>query len=76
MRRSRLRQTNPQVRLPKLYYVPFSIEDKYYPNMLKWTHSNAVMLEKIGTTPLSRSPKRSSRTISRSSKKISILQLR
>ena len=37
-----------EVKLPKLYYVPFPIEQKYYPNMLKWTHSNAVTLEKIG----------------------------
>ena len=43
-----LRQADLHVRLPKLYYVPFPIEDKYYPNMLKWTHSNAVTLEKIG----------------------------
>ncbi len=43
-----LRATNPGIRLPKLYYVPFSIDEKYYPNMLKWTHSNAVTLEKIG----------------------------
>ncbi len=38
----------PQVRLPKLYYLPFDIDKKYYPSMLKWTHSNAVVLEKIG----------------------------
>ena len=43
-----LRQTMPEVKLPKLYYVPFSIDQKYYPNMLKWTHANAVTLEKIG----------------------------
>jgi NTE family protein len=43
-----LRKTNPDVKLPKLYYVPFPIEDKYYPNMLRWAHSNAVTLEKIG----------------------------
>ena len=43
-----LRKTHPNVKLPKLYYVPFSIEEKYYPNMLRWTHSNAVRLEKIG----------------------------
>ena len=43
-----IRKVNPEVKLPKLYYVPFSIDQKYYPNMLKWTHSNAVILEKIG----------------------------
>jgi NTE family protein len=43
-----LRKQNPRVKLPKLYYVPFPIDEKYYPNMLKWTHSNAVALEKIG----------------------------
>jgi hypothetical protein len=43
-----LRKENPRVKLPKLYYVPFPVEEKYYPNMLKWTHSNAVTLEKIG----------------------------
>ena len=43
-----LRTKNPEVKLPKLYYVPFPIDEKYYPNMLKWTHSNAVTLEKIG----------------------------
>ncbi len=43
-----IRQANPNVKLPKLYYVPMPIEETYYPNMLKWTHSNAVTLEKIG----------------------------
>lgn len=36
------------VKLPGLYQVPLPIEQKYYPTMLKWTHSNAVTLEKIG----------------------------
>jgi NTE family protein len=43
-----LRTKNPEVKLPGLYYVPLRIDEKYYPNMLKWTHSNAVTLEKIG----------------------------
>jgi NTE family protein len=43
-----LRKANPNVKLPKLYYVPFAIEEKYFPNMLRWTHSNAVILEQIG----------------------------
>jgi NTE family protein len=43
-----LRRRRPEVKLPKLYYVPFTIDQKYYPNMLKWTHANAVTLEKIG----------------------------
>ena len=38
----------PEAKLPKLYYVPFDIDQKYYPNMLKWSHANAVILEKIG----------------------------
>jgi NTE family protein len=40
----------PEVRLPKLYRLPFSIDSGYYPNMLKWTHSNAVKLQEIGRT--------------------------
>jgi NTE family protein len=44
-----LRKKNQDVKLPKLYRVPFPmIDKKYYPNMLKWNHSNAVALEKIG----------------------------
>jgi predicted acylesterase/phospholipase RssA len=43
-----IRQQRPQVTLPKLYYVPFDIDREYYPSMLKWSHSNAVILEKIG----------------------------
>lgn len=43
-----IRQPRAPVRLPKLYYVPFDIDSKYYPSMLKWSHSNAITLEKIG----------------------------
>ena len=43
-----IRPPRPPVRLPELYYLPFDIDKKYYPSMLKWTHSNAVILEKIG----------------------------
>jgi predicted acylesterase/phospholipase RssA len=39
----------PGKRLPKLYRVPFdAIPKAYYPEMLKWTHSNAVTLQRIG----------------------------
>lgn len=44
-----IRREHPHVKLPKLYRVPFaSIDPTYYPNMLKWSHSNAVTLEKHG----------------------------
>ncbi len=43
-----VRRERPQVRLPKLYYVPFDIDRSYYPRMLSWSHANAVVLEKIG----------------------------
>ncbi len=34
--------------LPKLYRVPFDIDPRYYPNMLKWSHSNGATLQGIG----------------------------
>ncbi len=37
-----------KVDLPPLYRVPLPVPEKYYPAMLKWSHSNAVTLEKIG----------------------------
>jgi NTE family protein len=43
-----LRHQRPEINLPPLYRVPFTIDPKYYPTMLTWTHKNAVTLEKIG----------------------------
>lgn len=42
------RDRDEEIRLPALYRVPFAIDREYYPTMLKWTHANAVTLEKIG----------------------------
>lgn len=39
---------NPETRLPKLYRLPFAIKSDYYPEMLKWTHSNAIELQRVG----------------------------
>ena len=44
----RLRGQGRAVKLPALYRVPFAIDPKYYPKMLKWTHSNAITLEQVG----------------------------
>jgi predicted acylesterase/phospholipase RssA len=34
--------------LPPLSFVPFDVKESYYPSMPKWTHDNAVTLQKIG----------------------------
>ena len=39
---------DPATKLPALYRIPFSIDKTYYPEMLKWTYSNAITLQKIG----------------------------
>jgi hypothetical protein len=45
--------TNGPLKLPKLYRIPFNlppceIPPAYYPQMLEWTHSNAVTLQQVG----------------------------
>lgn len=42
------RERGEKIPLPALYRVPFAIDRGYYPKMLKWTHANAVTLEKVG----------------------------
>jgi len=38
----------PEARLPRLYRLPFAIDRRYYPEMLKWNHSNAIELQRVG----------------------------
>lgn len=45
--------TNGPLKLPRLYRIPFDfppcqIPPAYYPQMLEWTHANAVTLESVG----------------------------
>ena len=45
--------SNAALELPRLYRIPFdappcAIPSAYYPQMLEWTHANAVTLERIG----------------------------
>lgn len=42
------REPGQKIRLPALYRVPLAIDRGYYPTMLKWTHANAVTLERVG----------------------------
>jgi NTE family protein len=44
---------NGQLKLPRLYRIPFDrppcqILPEYYPQMLEWTHANAVTLQHVG----------------------------
>jgi hypothetical protein len=36
--------------LPPLFFLPFRIDESYYPTMLNWTHDNALKLHDIGYT--------------------------
>jgi predicted acylesterase/phospholipase RssA len=36
--------------LPPLFFLPFKVDESYYPTMLKWTHDNALKLHDIGYT--------------------------
>jgi predicted acylesterase/phospholipase RssA len=45
--------SNAPLKLPRLYRIPFDLQPceippAYYPQMLEWTHANAVTLERVG----------------------------